>query len=83
MSFIDVRSTAADPEVRTRKELIATESSFPIELAGVYSSFGLCVAHFQLSSTQLTKVRPYSVFLCRKVYSGLFRESGIAWNRPT
>ena len=33
-----------------------TESSFPIELAGVYSTIELDAAHFQLSSTQLDPI---------------------------
>ena len=36
--------------------ICTTESSFPIELAGVYSTIELDAAHFQLSSTQLDPI---------------------------
>ena len=63
--------------------IIYTGSSFPIELTGVYSTVYSGAARFQLSSTQLFN-RPYSgSFWCEKIYSGLFRKIGIAWNRPT
>ena len=35
---------------------LLVQSSFPTELNGVYSAFGLCTAHFQLSSTQLVPI---------------------------
>ena len=58
-----------------------TESSFPIELAGVYSTIELDAGHFQLSSTQLGPIP--EAFSCKKVYSGLLHKSWIAWNRLT
>ena len=45
----------AGKPVHCRTSLI-TESSFPIELAGVYSTVELGAAHFQLSQTQLDPI---------------------------
>ena len=39
-----------------KKYSSSTESSFPIELAGVSSTIELGAAHFQLSSTQLDPI---------------------------
>ena len=43
-------------QTMTATSLSITESSFPIELGGVYSTIELDAAHFQLSSTQLDPI---------------------------
>ena len=63
---------------RSLSRLVGTESSFPIELAGVYSTVELDAARFQLSSTPLDPIpeafnvkRSIPVYWARVEYCGI------------